>query len=469
MKRLRLTFWLALTLAATWIPGGRAQQEVAMFGNTPSRNMVSPEKGLPATWDLKTGKNVKWSTTVGSQAYGGPVVANGRVFVGTNNEGLRDPKIKGDKGVVMAFDANTGQYLWQIVHDKLSAGRVNDWPLQGICSTPSVEGDRVYYVSNRATVVCANAADGKIRWQYDMIGELDIFPHNLAVSSPLIVDDTLYITTSNGVDEGHVNIPSPAAPNFLAVSKDTGALVWEQNYASEKILHGHWTNFTYGVINGKPQLIVAGPDGWLYSLEPKTGEVIWKFDCNPKDAVYILGGRGTRNEILATPVIYDNKVYVGVGQDPEHGEAPGHFWAIDATGSGDVTSTHLVWHRGGEEFYRTISTAAIKDGIAYIANLSGFLYAVDARTGELFWTYDTLAAVWGSPFVVDGKLYLGDEDGDVVILREGKKLEKLAEINMGSSVYTTPVAYKGALYILSRNRLFALQEGASSRPGAGQD
>lgn len=485
MRRLGPVAWVSLGLLAAAIAGGRAQQEVAMFGNTPSRNMVSGEKGLPATWNIKTGQNIKWSTDVGSQSYGGPVVAGGKVFVGTNNESLKNSKLKGDRGVVMAFDANSGLFLWQAAHEKLSAGRVNDWPLQGICSTPYIEGDRLYYVSNRATVVCADAdgfrdgsndglttetetseIDVDIIWEYDMINELDVFPHNLATGSPLIAGDLLYTVTSNGVDEGHINIPAPFAPNFIALNKNTGKLAWESNLVGEGLLHGHWTNAAYGVINGKPQVIMAGGNGWLYSFEPGTGELIWKFDCNPKDAQWVLGGRGTRNNILATPVVYDNKVYIGVGQDPEHGEAPGHFYAIDATGSGDVTDTHLVWHRGGEDFYRTLSTAAIKDDVAYIANLSGFLYAVNAQTGDLYWTYDTFAAVWGSPFVADGRVYLGDEDGDVAVLREGKTLEVLGEINMGSSVYSTPVARNGVMYILTRNKLYALQEGASSPPTA---
>jgi len=155
-------------------------------------------------------------------------------------------------------------------------------------------------------------------------------------------------------------------------------------------------------------------------------------------------------------------VYIGVGQDPEHGEAPGHFYAIDATGRGDITSSHVVWHRGGDDFGRTISTAAIADGLVYIADLSGFLYCLDANTGEHHWTYDAFAAVWGSSFVADGKVYLGDEDGGVSILEHGKELKVLGEINLGSAVYTTPVAAEGVLYISSRNRLWALQEGAST-------
>src|SRR5262245_5955973 len=74
-----------------------------MWGGTPDRNMISNMKGLPTTWDLKTKKNVKWVAELGSQTYGNAVVAGGTVFVGTNNEGLRDPKITGDKGIVMAF------------------------------------------------------------------------------------------------------------------------------------------------------------------------------------------------------------------------------------------------------------------------------------------------------------------------------------------------------------------------------
>ena len=72
------------------------------------------------------------------------------VFVGTNNEGMRDPKQTGDRGVLMAFREADGEFLWQSTHEKLAAGRVNDWPYQGVASSPLVEGDRVYYVSNRA-------------------------------------------------------------------------------------------------------------------------------------------------------------------------------------------------------------------------------------------------------------------------------------------------------------------------------
>ena len=450
--------------------------ETAMWGFTPSRNLVSDEKNLPENWDAETGLNIKWTATLGSQTYAGPILIGGKVFVGTNNQGRRNPKLTGDRGVMMAFRESDGEFLWQSTHTKLPAGRVNDWPQQGICSTPYIEDDRLYYVSNRAEVVCVDTEgfmdgendgpfteetdtseiDGDIIWKYDMIEELEVFPHNLATCSPVGAGDLLFVETSNGVDEGHVHIPSPFAPSFIALNKNTGELVWEDASPAENILHGQWSNPAYGVIAGKPQVIFPGGDGWIYSLEPETGKLIWKFDCNPKDSVWELGGRGTRNNIISTPVIWKDRVYISVGQDPEHGEGVGHLWVIDATGEGDITETGAVWHRGDEDFHRTMSTVAIEDDLLYIADLSGFVYCLDANTGEHHWTYDTFAAIWGSTFVADGKVYIGDEDGDLAILKAGKEKELIFETNMGSAVYTTPVAKDGVLYIASRNTLFAI-------------
>jgi len=358
-----------------------------------------------------------------------------------------------------------------------------------VCSTPAVLGDRVYYVSNRGAVVCADVEgfrdgendgpfvaeentseiDEDVVWTFDFIDELDVFPHNLAAGSPLIVDGILYTVTGQGVDEGHVNIPSPLAPSFIALDIESGELVWEDASPKVNILHGSWSNPAYAEIAGKKQVIVPGGDGWLYSFEPKTGKLIWKFDLNPKDSKWELGGRGTRNNVISTPVIHDGLVYIGVGQDPEHGEGPGNFWAIDPAGkTGDITASAVVWHRGGEDFHRTMSTAAIQDGLLYIADLSGFLYCLDAKTGARHWTYDAFAAIWGSAFVADGKVYLGDEDGDVAVLKVGKgkegEPELIGEYNMGAAVYTTPVAYDGVLYVVSRNRLWAIEEGASPAP-----
>lgn len=451
-----------------------------MWGGTPGRNMVNTtEKKIPVKWDIATGMNIKWRARLGSQSYGNPTIADGKVFVGTNNDALRDPEAKGDKGIVMCFRESDGEFLWQATHDKMAAGRVNDWPEQGICSTVFVDGKRVYYVSNECQLVCADTEgfmDGKndgpftkekytgkkeadFIWVLNMMEELGVFPHNLSTSSPVLVGDKIFLITSNGVDEGHVNIPSPKAPSFICVNKNTGEVIWDKNYPGKGILHGQWSSPAYGVVNGKPQVFFPGGDGWVYALNPDNGEIIWKFDCNPPGSVYILGGKGTKNEIIATPVFVDNKVFIDVGQDPEHGIGPGHYYCIDATKTGDVTTPGKLWQF--DEITRSLSSSAVSGDHVYVSDLNGFLYCMDVKTGKLLWKHDTLAAVWGSPTVIDGKVYLGDEDGDVLITEDSREKKVIGENSMGNAVYTTSVAANGVLYIANRNELFAIAEGAS--------
>ena len=274
------------------------------WGFDAGRNMVSAEKKLPATFepgkmkadseeiDPATTKGVRWTAKLGSQSYGNPVIAGGRVFVGTNNESPRDPRIKGDRAILAAFDEATGAFLWQLVVPKLGSGKVNDWEFLGLTSSPTVEGDRVYAVTNRGEVVCldvrgmANGNDGPftdeasyiagpgapkvepgpkdadILWRYDMREELGVFPHNATSSSVLIVGDRLYVTTSNGVDWGHLNIPSPNAPSLVVLDKKTGQLLGEEaSGTGTRILHSNWSSPTYGKVGDKGMIFFGAGDG----------------------------------------------------------------------------------------------------------------------------------------------------------------------------------------------------------------
>jgi outer membrane protein assembly factor BamB len=441
-----------------------------MWGGTPDRNMVSNMKGLPTDWDVKTKKNIKWVATLGSQSYGNAVVSGGMVFVGTNNEALRDPKQAGDRGVLMAFREADGEFLWQHTHAKLESGRANDWPYQGVASSPLVEGTRLYYVSNRAVLFCVdiegfrdNENDGPFKeekligmtdadviWAFDMMEEVGSYPHNLANSSPVVHGDLVFVSTANGQDESHVHIPSPRAPSIIAVNKNEGKLVWEDNSVEDRILHGQWSPPSVGTIGGVVQLISAQGDGWVRGYEALTGKKLWEFDTNPKESIW----PKTRNELISTPVIVGDRVYIANGQDPEHGEGVGHFYAIDATKRGDITQSGRLWHF--EKIRRSISTAAVADGLVYISDFSGFLYCLDANSGKEIWMHDLFAAVWASPFVVDGKVYIGDEDGDVTVLAHGREKKVLAEMNMGSSVYATVTPAHGTIFLNNRNQLFAI-------------
>ena len=195
------------------VEGETAPPAMTMFGHDRTRNMVNlTDKGIPDKFSLE--EDVLWKAQLGSRAYGGPTVWDGKVFVGTNNENPRNDRDRAkagpdeekgipiDKGVLMAFDEKDGKFSWQAIHDKLPSGPVHDWPREGVCATPAAEGDRIYYVSNRCTLVCATTkglgagnvgfdkekyqtkTDEDVVWQFDMMKELGVSPHNMSACSP---------------------------------------------------------------------------------------------------------------------------------------------------------------------------------------------------------------------------------------------------------------------------------------------
>ncbi|MFO0066453.1 MAG: PQQ-binding-like beta-propeller repeat protein [Pirellulaceae bacterium] len=501
------------------------------WGGSPYRNNTPDGKNIPTQWDVEAGKNIRWSMPLGSETYGNPVVANGRVYVGTNNGSgyiKRYPNTV-DLGALLCFDEKDGKFLWQHSSEKLPTGRVNDWPNQGICCSPLVDGDRLWYVTSRGEVACLDAQgfrDGEndgsfqdekvvadeeadILWSVNMMSQLKVSQHNMCSCSVTCAGDLLFVNTSNGVDEGHVTLPEENAPSFICLNRNTGELLWTDNMPGANVLHGQWSSPTYAVLGDVPQVLFGGGDGYLYSFaaegEGGKSKLLWKFDCNPKDSIYLLGGRATRNHIIATPVVHEGLVYVAVGEDPEHGEGNGHLWCIDPTKRGDVSPTLVynskdpaqpishkrlqalvekdgdferdnpnsaaIWHYVGnnpEEFettmHRTCGTVAIKNDLLFVADFSGVFHCLDVKTGKAHWTYDMFAASWASPLIVEDRVYIGDEDGDIAIFKLSSEMEQIGEINMGSAVYTTPIVANDTLFIANRNRIFAIQEGAQSEP-----
>ena len=480
-----------------------------------------------------------------------------KVFVGTNNErprNMRDTKKNSegdvepiDKGILMCFDEATGKFLWQAVHDKLPGGQVRDWPDIGVCSAPLVEEKFVYYVSNRCTLVCldingmadgnqgittekyAEKSDADVIWEYDMIKELGVFPHNSSVACPMVIGDLIYLVTANGVDENHKNIPKPQAPSFIAVNKKTGKLDWKSALPGNNIMHGQWSNPAYSDAGGVKQVIFPGGDGWLYSLTADKGTLVWKLDANPKNTVYDLGGFGEKSDFIGTPVVENGMLYIGTGQDPEHLMGIAHFFCIDIKkavdnakknkeldvspelvdkvgkdeeGKPKITGkpnpdTAVVWHYGGADdrkfvprdfkFGRTMSTACIVDGVLYISEICGYFHCLDAKTGKKFWQMDTKGEIWGSPYSVDGKIYLG-ASGELFVFKHNKSPNSIDEIDIKDAkdqkdfneklkarrkqveaeiliskvefdalIRSTPVVANGTLYVMTEKTLYAFK------------
>ena len=216
---------------------------------------------------------------------------------------------------------------------------------------------------------------------------------------------------------------------------------------------------------------------------------------------------------------------IATGEDPEHGDGPGNLWCIDPLlkiDGSDVSSelavdpngtvispkriqavdlslgeraipnpdSAVVWHyvdsnttEFEQTFHRSLSTPVIKDDVLYTTDFSGLVHCLNAKTGQAYWTHDLIATCWTSPLLVDGKVYIADEDGDIAIFRHTENPrfamksiqtadnriefipldsvwdgELINQINMGTAIYMTPIVANNVLYIPTRNSLYAIEE-----------
>jgi outer membrane protein assembly factor BamB len=427
------------------------------------------------------------------------VVANGRVLVGTNNEQPRDPRYRGDRGVLMCFKEEDGTFLWQLLVPKRE-DRLTDWPRTGICSSPVVDGQRVYLLSNRGEVLCldlngqADGNDGPFRdenrfmaskgeapidvgprdadilWRFDLEA-LGVHQHDAAHSSALVHGPLLYVNTCNGVSNSHFEMPAPDAPSLVVLDKTTGRLVAkDEERMGVRTIHCTWSSPSTARVNGRELVFFGGGDAVCYAFEalgsaPPPGEVlglkkVWFFDCDPASPrENILDWQDNRREgpstISGMPVFHEGRIYVTAGGDYWHGKKDAWLKCIRADGQGDITRTGEAWSYLLDKY--CLSTPAVHDGLTYIGDCGRTLHCVDNRTGRAVWKQDLEGEeAWASPLVADGKVYIGTRGGTLWILAAGREKKVMAKIKVGTPLDASPVAANGTLYITAMNRLYAL-------------
>lgn len=491
---------LVVLVSAFSLAAVTSAADAPQWGAAWTRNQVSAETGLPGSFDPETGSNVRWHVPLGTEAHGTPVIAGGRVYIGTNNHRPRDPKHQGDRGVLFCLDERTGALLWQLVVPKRSEDPYFDWPSSGIASPPTIEGDRVYVISNRGEVLCLDALgrtngddgpfhdegrhmtpaeaeplvvgplDADILWAFDLTAGAGIWSHDSAHGSILIRGDHLYLNTSTGVDNTHRKIRTPDAPSLVVLDKRTGRfLAREREGIAPHIFHCTWASPSLGTVNGKELVFFAAGNGVVYAFEPllavpPVGEVatlkkIWHYDFDPtapKENVhqYNQNKKVSPSNFYGMPVLDGDRLYVAGGGDNWWGKLEARLQCIDAGGSGDVTSTARRWTLELER--HVLATPAIKDGLVYIADTRKRVYCADALDGKLLWTHDARGEIWASPYVADGKVFIGSRLGDFHVLAAGRSKQALAVIDLDDPISATAVAANGSLYVATMKTLYAI-------------
>ncbi|OHB68613.1 MAG: pyrrolo-quinoline quinone [Planctomycetes bacterium RBG_13_62_9] len=423
------------------------------WGQDFSRNMVSNETGLVEDFDPATGKNVKWVAPLGSESWATPVVAQGRVFLGTNNDPPRDPRHKGDRGVLLCLDEKDGHLLWQLVVPKLGADPYLDWPRAGICSPATVEGNRVYTVTNRGEVVCldiegqANGNDGPYRdegrymtangrsslvargstlvprdanddsglirdvtpldadiiWLFDILRQAGTWPHDGAHGSILIDGDFLYVNTCNGLDSAHKGIRCPEGPSLICLDKETGRLL-ARDYEGigPRIFHSTWSPPAMGVVNGHKRIFFCGGDGVVYAFEPlrQRGEGVPPLLATPREE------KEQGQDALATGKVAALKRVWRFDPDPTSPKENVHqYFGNRRQSPSNIKSTPVFF---SNRLYVTVA------GDIWWGKNQAWLKCIDA-TGEgdvtangLVWSCDLKEHCCSTPAVQDGLVYVAD-------------------------------------------------------------
>ncbi len=470
------------------------------WGEGWSRNQVSGERGLPASFDPAGGRNLRWVAALGGESHATPVVAGGRVLIGTNNQAPRDPRHKGDRGILLCLDEDDGSLLWQLVVPKLNRSVYWDWPESGICSPPTVEGDRIYLVSNRGEVLCLDAAgmangndgpfldearhaapadsepvpvaptDADILWAFDLIGACGVRQHDQAHASILVHGNHLYLNTSNGLDDGHRLVPCPEAPSLVVLDKRDGRLLATDGQPiGPRIFHCTWSSPALARLDGRDVIVFCGGDGVVYAFEPLAAappagaapaalRLAWQCRFDPAAPTrdvhrYLRNRKEGPSHVMGMPVFHDGRLYIAGGGDLWWGKRGAWLKCFRLTGTGDATGSAEAWSCPLED--HTMSTPAVAGGLVFVSDCRANLHCVDAATGDRLWSHKTTGPCWASPLVADGKVFVGTQSGWFHVLDAGRTRHELAAFDLGRPISATAVAANRTLYVATMDRLCA--------------
>ncbi len=442
MKR-SLTVLFSLVLAAT----AHAQNWPSFRG--PDATGIADRQNLPVKFSAEDGRNILWKTAIPGLAHSSPVVWGDRVYITTavntssnklkfctgecDTDGgpVRDEAVK-HSWRLYSLDKRTGKILWsRIAHEGIP--RVTRHRKGSHASaTPVTDGKRIVALFSSEGLFCFDM-DGKLLWRKDL-GLLDQGYWNQPelqwspASSPVIYENLVIVQNDRQKD------------SFLAAfDLRTGKEVWR----AERNEKPAWS--TPVVYRGDRNEVITNSSNYFYGYNPATGEEFWRFS---NEGRVIIG---------SSPVVAEDLVVL-TGSYP-----PGPTHAIRLGGSGDLSpgkenssGSQVAWKISSGSPY--VTTPLIYRGIVYVLGDNGVLRAYDLRTGERF--YQTRIAVGAgfsaSPVASDGKIYFSSEDGEVYVVKAGRKYELLSTNTIGEVLMATPAISGGRLIIRGRNHLYAI-------------
>jgi len=491
---------------------------VSLLGELPTAFEPGRRDGMTDKF-IGTGPNVRWAVPIGRWVYAAPVITHGKVLIGATNDVVWDPRRSGSRSVLLCFDEQTGEFLWQLPLPKdYGVSSMFDAFCAGITSTPTVVGDRLFITTGRGEVLCLdinglengnsgpytdeaflythrgtergrvvnrNASvvplaktDADIIWRYDAFGELKAKPHDTNNCDIIYYDGLLVVNTGNSPDHTHVHVPNPEAPSLLIMDAERGIPLARDNFnIGSDISHGQWCSPAFANINGRDMIFYGGGNGVLHAVyAPSRTELwqqyeagnrqlvllepVWKFQGDPR--AHQPGG-------VVPPFV------MGMGS-PSYTSLPppildeeGRVFMLfgpDAWNGVrpfrswlaciDAATGKLIWGTGNIEG-GAIAPMVVDGNLLYMADRQGNFYCFDTATGKEHWRLPLRGDIWARPLLAEGKIYVGTDRRMFYVLKAGLEPEIISEIMMPDRIFAPAAASGNTLYVAGDGFLYAVE------------
>lgn len=422
-------------------------------GNWPSfrgyeASGIAEGLNLPDRWDAKTGENIIWRVPIPGLAHSSPIVWGNRIFVtsaissdpkatfkpGLYGDGDASPDLTRHRWMLYSIDRHTGKILWERVAHEGPPLEKRHIKATYANSTPATDG-RIVVAWFGSQGVHAYDLNGRFLWKVDL-GRVNMGAYDIPTfewgpaSSPIIWNDLVIVQCDTQTDSF-----------LLALDAITGKTVWQT--PREEL--PSWGTPTVANTPAGPEL-VTNASNFIRGYDPRTGKELWR-----------LGGS---SKITApTPIFADGVFVIASGRAPER-----PIFVVRSNVRGDITLTSgqtsnekIVWSRTGRGSY--MPTPIIYKGVLYVLANNGLFDAYNVKTGEEIYRQRLSLVGSGfsaSPVAADGKIYLSNEDGEILVIAAGEKFEHIATNSMGELLMATPALADGMMYVRSASSLFAI-------------
>ena len=409
---------------------------------------IAEGQNLPDTWNTKSGENILWRTPLPGLAHSSPVVWGNRIFVtsavSSDPKATFRPGLYGDgdaskdrsrhRWTIYALDKRSGKILWERVAYEGEPIEKRHIKATYANASPATDG-RIVVAWFGSQGVYAYDVKGRMLWKADL-GRVDMGAYDIPTfewgpaSSPIIWNNLVILQCDTQTDSF-----------IVALDAATGKTVWKTD--REEL--PSWGTPTVASTSAGP-VLVTNASNFVRGYDPRTGKELWRL--------------GRSSKITApTPVFGDNLFVVASGRAPER-----PIFVVRPEARGDLTlpegktsSEAVAWSRTGRGSY--MPTPLIYKGIVYVLSNNGLFDAYNLKTGDE--VYRQRLPVVGSgfsasPIAADGKIYLSNEDGEILVLGAGEKFSHLATNSMGELLMATPALSDGVMYVRSSSSLFAI-------------